>query len=622
MFHTVPDEVLEQLLEAGRVGHNRAFDVGFERRRPGRDAPPGLLDRVSDGDRPDVGDRLALPGQRQEVVDEFLHPVQRPLDDRQMLRRRVRLSESEPPACHVQRVPEVVGDDAGELVETFLLTLDVGLVLGAFGDVGGDAADSRDGPLGVVYRVLEREEGPRPVGCRNLLLPLDGFAGLDYFPVVGAYLLGDFVRKQFRVGLSDHVHRPVDEDFPEPLVNPLIPPVAVFHEHERGRGFENRLEPSVRSGQRLRTLLAGRDIASDCGGPSLPLWRFDPVEDELVGHGVAVAVYQRQFHRGIAGPARLRDGLAVLRPEERDAVHRGQVVAVVAGHAFERLVPAPDPSALVQQEEHVVDGVEDVVGELLVLTERPFALSERLCRLFLFGDVQRRPADDVRPVVGPFRDDAEPALVTVAGHDAVLLCEPLAVLDELFRLGGDAVPVVRVDEPEHLLRRHGVPRRYPEYLEELVGPRRLVGWLGDVEFPPAHVRDLLGVPEQVRLPFELRLLSLLVGDVDHRAAAPVDLAVRLDGDADGTDPPRLAVRRDDSGFEVERLALGQQRRQGGLYPLAVVRVEQLTRPLDGDVLVGVETVQAVEPRRRVPLVGRAVGNVYLPAADGRELFGL
>ena len=122
MFHAVPEEVLEELLEAGPVRPNRSVDVDAEP-RAGRsvDVSPTALEQVGEGDGLEVAELLALASQREEVLDQLVHAVVRAGHVFEVLAVTLLLDEPQPPLGDGERVPEVVAHHVGELLEPLVL---------------------------------------------------------------------------------------------------------------------------------------------------------------------------------------------------------------------------------------------------------------------------------------------------------------------------------------------------------------------------------------------------------------------------------------------------------------------------------------------------------------------
>jgi len=115
VFDGVPEQVLEQPAEPLVVGRNRRVGRHRERRVPGLRRLPGAV-----GDRGEIdGRRLlhrgALAGERQELLDEAVHPLERVAHPLEVLGVAALAAEFQPAARDRQRRPEVVAHGAREL---------------------------------------------------------------------------------------------------------------------------------------------------------------------------------------------------------------------------------------------------------------------------------------------------------------------------------------------------------------------------------------------------------------------------------------------------------------------------------------------------------------------------
>jgi len=117
----VPEEVLEELSEAAPVGQDPPVDVGPKRRVGRVDVLPAPLGESSHVDRLQRGHHPALASQRQQVVDELVHPFVGPTHGPEVLAVTLPARELQAPLGDVQRVPAIVADDACELVEPVVL---------------------------------------------------------------------------------------------------------------------------------------------------------------------------------------------------------------------------------------------------------------------------------------------------------------------------------------------------------------------------------------------------------------------------------------------------------------------------------------------------------------------
>jgi hypothetical protein len=111
----VAEQVLQQLLEPARVGVDRSgVDVEVGGGRLHR--VPGVVGDLCEVGPLDLVDGLALPGQRQQVVDQPLHPLQGGLDLVEVGLLALLAEQVDVALRHGQRAAQVVGDDAGELL--------------------------------------------------------------------------------------------------------------------------------------------------------------------------------------------------------------------------------------------------------------------------------------------------------------------------------------------------------------------------------------------------------------------------------------------------------------------------------------------------------------------------
>ncbi len=118
MFHSVPEEVLEEATEAIGVGSRRGEVVGdAEVGVGGLDRLPGVFDGGLDGDAVGrVEDGLAAR-EREDVPDDLVHAVVGVRDRREVLVGAGLFGGPEVGFRDVQWVPEVVAEDAGDLAD-------------------------------------------------------------------------------------------------------------------------------------------------------------------------------------------------------------------------------------------------------------------------------------------------------------------------------------------------------------------------------------------------------------------------------------------------------------------------------------------------------------------------
>jgi len=124
----IPEQVLEQAKEAAPVGRDSGDGSDPQLRVARLDGRPGVPRDRLDVDAAEVDCRLAVAGDREDVPDQVFHPFERVVNLRDVelgllvevddLREDLRATQR-----HVQRVAEVVADDAGELREPFLPAL-------------------------------------------------------------------------------------------------------------------------------------------------------------------------------------------------------------------------------------------------------------------------------------------------------------------------------------------------------------------------------------------------------------------------------------------------------------------------------------------------------------------
>ena len=93
MLDGVAHQVLEHLFQPGPVGVDRPVDVRDERRAGRPDRRPAALGHCRRIDRLDLGDGLVVAGQRQDVLDQGVHPVQRAVDTLDVVAVALRLQE-------------------------------------------------------------------------------------------------------------------------------------------------------------------------------------------------------------------------------------------------------------------------------------------------------------------------------------------------------------------------------------------------------------------------------------------------------------------------------------------------------------------------------------------------
>lgn len=123
MLDTVPEQVLEEVADAPSVRLKPQIVGNGHARAVGLHCVPALCDDRVERDEFRVPDLLSLSGHRENVGDQVLHPVQRSRGDPQVVAVAGRSFEIDAALCDVQRASEVVGDDAGELIEPVDLCL-------------------------------------------------------------------------------------------------------------------------------------------------------------------------------------------------------------------------------------------------------------------------------------------------------------------------------------------------------------------------------------------------------------------------------------------------------------------------------------------------------------------
>jgi len=122
VFHTVPDEVLEELFESTPVGAYRPLRLDAKRRIRRTCPLPALFDEFVEVDSLDILDILAVARQCQQVIDECRHALVSTSDVVEMWRVALLAGEFQPSHGDVERAPKVVRDDRGELVEALVLS--------------------------------------------------------------------------------------------------------------------------------------------------------------------------------------------------------------------------------------------------------------------------------------------------------------------------------------------------------------------------------------------------------------------------------------------------------------------------------------------------------------------
>ena len=106
MFDGVPKQVLEEFAQSAPVGFDRQAVDDDEVTRVER-LPAGPRERL-EVDGFGVAEAAPLPGESEQVVDEFRHPVVALGDGGEVLAVALLAGEFEPPLGDVQRVAEVV----------------------------------------------------------------------------------------------------------------------------------------------------------------------------------------------------------------------------------------------------------------------------------------------------------------------------------------------------------------------------------------------------------------------------------------------------------------------------------------------------------------------------------
>ena len=129
MFHSVSQQILEQLLESRAVCANCHLPGGAQGRIVRLNVVPAGLRERAEVDRFDGADVVAVAGEREEVVDECLTPLDGGCRGFDVFTVGLILSQFEAGLGHVQWVPEVVGDDARELLQTLVLSLQLSFTL-------------------------------------------------------------------------------------------------------------------------------------------------------------------------------------------------------------------------------------------------------------------------------------------------------------------------------------------------------------------------------------------------------------------------------------------------------------------------------------------------------------
>ncbi len=153
VFDGVPDEVLQHGRQPVPVGLQGQVGRAHQCRGGRLDVAPGLPDDTGQLDRLCLTDCLALSGECEQLVDEPLHPVECTRYPVDVVAVCLLGEQFEPEIRHVQRVPQVVGDEAGELLESFGLPGERRLALDAL-DRGRRVAHEQldEGDVGVVER--------------------------------------------------------------------------------------------------------------------------------------------------------------------------------------------------------------------------------------------------------------------------------------------------------------------------------------------------------------------------------------------------------------------------------------------------------------------------------------
>jgi len=197
VLHAVGDQVLEDGRQSPGIGLDRRALDDLRGGRPGRDRLPAPLGQHAERDRLCPADGLAPARERERVLDERLHPVERVGDRPHVVCVGPRLELIDPGPGDVQRVPQVVRDDPREPLEPLGLAFALALgplpvghvpgvddepVDGAVG-VGVDAGRGEPDPLAVrrpephidplVEAAVLLDRGPHPRGDRLAVLGVD-----------------------------------------------------------------------------------------------------------------------------------------------------------------------------------------------------------------------------------------------------------------------------------------------------------------------------------------------------------------------------------------------------------------------------------------------------------------
>lgn len=123
VFDRVPVEILQELPQLRRVGLNDPCRVDLDRRRPCLDSSPAFLGNLPEFNPFDLGHRLGLPCQREQVVYERLPPVDGVGCPGERVALAGLLCQFDVALGDGQRIPQVVADDTDELLEMFNLCL-------------------------------------------------------------------------------------------------------------------------------------------------------------------------------------------------------------------------------------------------------------------------------------------------------------------------------------------------------------------------------------------------------------------------------------------------------------------------------------------------------------------
>jgi len=162
----VPEEVLEELCQAVMIGVDGHIRPDVECAVLGPDLLPGFVSDTSERHWLGRFDRVASPGHLQQIFDDCPDPVETPANLVSPIYLSSFLDQRQVTLCDGQRIPEIVGDDAGELVESLVLALEFPLAAGAECDLSEHEQASALAVLPVGKRRQTQIKHPLCAVCR------------------------------------------------------------------------------------------------------------------------------------------------------------------------------------------------------------------------------------------------------------------------------------------------------------------------------------------------------------------------------------------------------------------------------------------------------------------------